>query len=130
MTAPIIETPRGSIAINAAGMAELKFNTQFQQRFQRQYSNAQKFMDSEVLRDCEPYTPLLTGMLIKSGILGTDIGSGRVKWIAPYARYQYWRKGQVGALTGHLRGPQWFERCKAANKTKWITGARKIAGGG
>ncbi len=124
-----IETPRGSIVLNATGKAELKFNSSFRNRWQGQYSAAQKFMDSEVLKDCEPYIPLRTGTLIKSGILGTDIGSGQVQWIAPYSKARYYSKSKVGTETGRLRGPQWFERAKAVRKTKWIAGARKIAGG-
>ena len=124
----MIETPRGAIVLNAAGKAELKWNTNFASKWTQRYSQAQKFMDSEVLRDCEPYIPLLTGMLIKSGILGTVIGSGTVKWIAPYARTQYYSPRKPGSITGPLRGPHWFERAKAVRKENWITGAKRIAG--
>lgn len=128
MTAPIIQTPRGTVVINENGKAELKFNTHFRNRWQRNYSDAQKFMDSEVLRDCEPYIPLQTGMLVMSGILGTDVGSGLVQWIAPYARAQYYRPGKPGSKTGRKRGPQWFERSKAVNKDHWVRGSKRIAG--
>lgn len=130
MTPPIIETPRGSIIINSATMkAELKFNPDFQPKWQRRYSAAQKFCDSEVLRLCEPYTPLRTGMLVMSSILGTDVGSGTVQWIAPYSRYQYYGKRAPGSETGPLRGPYWFERMKAVSGETIIAGARRIAGG-
>lgn len=131
MTAPIIETPKGKIIIGPDGKAELKWNTNFRQKWQRQYSDSQKFVDSEVLRLSEPFTPLLTSMLIKSGILGTDIGSGTVKWIAPYAKQQYYRGRQPGrSKTGPLRGAFWFERMKEIHAQKIISGARKIAGTG
>lgn len=125
----IIETPRGAIFATAGGKAELKWNTDFKPRWQRQYSAAQKFVDSEVLRLSEPYIPLLTGTLIKSGILGTDIGSGTVQWIAPYARKQYYLPRTPGSQTGRLRGPQWFERGKAVWGRALIAKARKMAGG-
>jgi hypothetical protein len=128
MTAPIIETPRGNISIQG-GKAVLAFNPDFQPKWQGRYSKAQKFVDSEVLRRSEPYTPLLTSMLIKSGILGTDIGSGTVQWIAPYARYQYYLNRKTKSTTGALRGSFWFERMKKAHGRKIIAGARKIAGG-
>jgi hypothetical protein len=129
MIPPIIETPRGVIVVTPSGKAELKFNAHFRNRWQSNYSDAQKYMDSAVLMDCEPYVPLLTSMLIKSGILGTDIGSGQVKWIAPYAKAQYYKGRKPGTSnTGPLRGKLWFERSKAVNKNKWISGARKIAG--
>jgi len=130
MPAPVIETPRGKIILTPEGKAELVWNTNFRQKWQRQYSAAQKFVDSEVLRLSEPFTPLLTGTLIKTGILGTDIGSGTVKWIAPYAKAQYYRKRNPGSQTGPLRGPLWFERMKAISRQKIISGARRIAGQG
>jgi hypothetical protein len=104
MASPVISTPRGSITVNKNGKAELVWNTTFNLKWQEQYSAAQKFIDSEILRLCEPFVPLLTGMMIMSGILGTDIGSGTVSWIAPYSRYQYYMKRGVGTQTGPLRG--------------------------
>ena len=130
MTPPKIETPRGQIIIGPNGKAELKFNPDFVPKWQGRYSEAQKYVDSEVLRLCEPYTPLLTGMLIKSGTLGTDIGSGTVQWIAPYAKAQYYGHRKPGSLTGPLRGPQWFARMKEVSGEKIITTARRIAGQG
>lgn len=127
MTPPKIETPRGSIVIGPNGKAELKFNTNFQPKWQKRYSEAQKFVDSEVLRLCNPLTPFRTGMLIKSGILGTEIGSGTVSWIAPYARRQYYTKRKHPSADPN-RGPYWFERMKAQWKQYLISGAKMIAG--
>lgn len=125
---PVIETPRGKVYITKGGTAKLEFNTNFRPKWQRRYSAAQMFVDSEVLRLSEPYTPMQTGMLIKSGTLGTDIGSGLVQWIAPYARYQYYSPRKPGSETGPLRGPYWFERMKAQHKRAIIAGARRLAG--
>jgi hypothetical protein len=130
MTPPRIETPRGSVFVTPAGKAQLVWNTNFQPKWQGHYSVAQKFVDSEVLRNCEPFVPLKTGMLIKSGILGTIIGSGLVSWIAPYAKPQYYLRHRRPSQTGPLRGSFWFERAKAVYKHAWIAGARKLAGGG
>lgn len=127
---PRIETPRGAVVVTKAGKAELRWDTNFQPKWQKRYSAAQKFVDSEVLRLCEPYTPLRTGMLVKSGTLGTDIGSGWVVWIAPYARRQYYSTRKPGSETGPRRGPYWFERMKAVYKNQIIAGARRIAGTG
>lgn len=124
-----IQTPRGSITVGPNGKAELKWNTNFQPQWQRQYSASQKFVDSEILRLSEPLIPLLTGTLIRSGILGTHIGSGVVEWIAPYAKEQYYLPKKPGSRTGPLRGPLWFERFKQMHGKKVIAGAKKIAGG-
>ena len=109
--------------------AELKFDVHFRNRWQRNFSEAQKWLDNEVLVGCEPYIPLRTGFLIQSGILGTQIGIGQVQWIAPYAKAQYYSPRKPGSETGPLRGPFWFERAKAVFKDLWIAGARAIAGG-
>lgn len=129
-----IKTPKSQIiqikGKNNIMRAKLTFNPDFGSKQTGRYTRAQKYVDSEVLRQSDPYIPMKTGMLKKSGTLGTDIGSGLVKYIAPYARSQYYRKGKIGSQTGPLRGPQWFERMKAAVGKAIIQGAKKIAGGG
>ncbi len=130
MTHPKIETPKGQVIVNGNGKASLEWNANFQPAWQARYSAAQKFVDSEVLRLSEPYIPLRTSMLIKSGILGTEIGSGTVQWIAPYARAQYYSPRAPGSETGHLRGPHWFERMKQIHKDKILEGARRVAAKG
>ena len=108
-----------------SGSASLVFKTNFSKKWSEKYSAAQKHVDSEVLRLSEPFTPLLTGTLIKSGSLGTDIGSGEVQWVAPYARAQYYAKRKPGSQTGPLRGPQWFQRMKAIYGQQIVDGAKK-----
>ncbi len=149
---PIITTPRGKVYVGKNGKAVLEWNANFAPKWSRRFSNAQKFVDSEVLRLCEPYTPMKTSMLIKSGTLGTTIGSGLVQWIAPYAKFQYYGKVMIGVesrsawakkgerkevterdLTYHgggLRGSFWFQRMKEVHGRQIIEGAKKIAGGG
>lgn len=133
-----ITTPRGKIFVTPQGKAELVWNPNFREKWGKRYSKAQVFLDSEILRLCDPFTPFRTGMLIKSGILGTDVGSGLVKWIAPYSRYQYYlvRKGskpgevKVGTETGPLRGPYWFHRMKQVFGRRLIKQVKKIIGRG
>lgn len=129
MAGPVIKTPRGKVFIGENGKAVLEFNTNFRPFWQRRFTAAQKFVDSEVLRLSEPYTPMLTGMLIKSGTLGTVPGQGVVKWIAPYARYQYYLKRKTKSETGPLRGSRWFHRMKISHRREILRGARKIAKG-
>jgi hypothetical protein len=112
----------------------------------------QRFIDQEVIRLMDPYTPQLNGVLIKSATLGTKIGSGDIKQNAPYARYQYYGKLMVSSVTGSAwshgeskvltdkdlqynksknsqAGPFWFERMKADKKEQILRGAQKVAGG-
>jgi hypothetical protein len=130
MTKPVIETPRGQVVTTKAGRARLIWNTKFVPKWQGNYTQAQKMVDSEVLRLSEPYTPLLTGTLVKTGILGTDIGSGTVQWIAPYSAAQYYSPRKPGSVTGALRGPYWFQRGKAVWGQALVKKARKMGGGG
>ena len=91
----------------------LKWNEEFTKKWQSKFDKAQKVIDSEVLRRCEPYIPLITGNLIKSGIAGTVIGSGEVIWLASYAKKVYYNpNATIGRPTGPLRGRYWFERMK------------------
>ena len=130
MTGPIIETPRGQIFQTKGGTAQLVWDANFRAKHQADYSQAQRFLDSEILRGCEIYIPLLTGTLIKTGILGTDIGSGEVQWIAPYAKAQYYSPRKAGSQTGPLRGPHWFSRWKAVSGRQVVAQARRLAGRG
>lgn len=141
----VIQTPRGSVVQyktkNGQVKARIEWNPNFGSKRTERFSKAQKFIDSEVLRLSDPYIPMQSGALRKSGQLATVIGSGVVVWNAPYARYQYYGKLMVGrapkTLTsidlqyhgGGKRGSMWFERMKIDHKKDIIQGAAKIAGG-
>ncbi len=137
-----IETPKGTIIKTKNGKAQLTWNPNFTDKWQGQYTAAQKFVDSEVLRLSDPYIPMQSGMLKKSGILGTTIGSGEVVWNAPYSRYLYYGKVMVGRapkvvttknLTyrgAPMRGAFWFERMKKDKGKQILDKAALIAGGG
>lgn len=92
----------------------------------------QKTIDSEVLRRSDPYVPMDTGALKKSGILGTQIGSGEVVYNAVYADENYYHnagKGKQGTAKGGLRGKFWFERMKADHLADILKTAKDAAGG-
>ncbi len=84
----------------------------------KRFSKAQKVLDSEVLRRCDPYVPMDTGNLKRSGITGTVIGSGEIVYTAPYARRQYYSTHfrHKRANKSGLRGAYWFERMKVDQK--------------
>jgi hypothetical protein len=112
----------------------------------------QKYIDQEVIRLMDPYTPNLSGALIKTATISTKIGSGEIKQVAPYARYQYYGKLMVSSITGSawshgeskvltdkdlqhnksknaLAGSFWFERMKADKKEQILREAKRLAGG-
>lgn len=47
----------------------------------------QKFIDSEVIRLCDPKVPFRTGVLKHSPMIASVIGHGLVIYATPYARY-------------------------------------------
>ncbi len=114
-----IESPRGAVVSTSGGMAKLEWNPGFAKQKSESFSKAQSYVDSECLRRMNPLTPRLSGALIKSGTLGTVIGSGSIEYLAPYARRQYYE---------NKTKPLWFEKMKAANKDAILKGAEKIAG--
>lgn len=78
-------------------------------RVMRKLYWTQQVIDSEVLRRCDPLVPFKTGGLKRSGITGTKIGSGVIRYTAPYAKRQYYwgRPAKYGQ-----RGRKWFGRMK------------------
>lgn len=111
-----IETPRGFIKhkVTAKGKVttELKWNPGFISILEENHKSAQDYLSSEVLRTSTKFVPKVTSMLIKSGELGTEAGTGEVAWIAPYAWRQYHlvnRKTTQNINTPN-GGPYWFDR--------------------
>ncbi len=88
----------------------------------------QQYIDSEVLRLCDPLVPFDTGALKQSGIIHTKIGSGEVRYRTPYARRWYYMPASFNGAPD--RGNYWFERMKNnGGKEQILNGAAKIAGG-
>lgn len=114
----VIQTPRGTIYTQASKggrvSSKLEWNPDFKPKKEKDFSNAQEFVDSECIRRMNPDTPRLTGVLAKSATLGTTIGSGEINQIAPYSRRQYYE---------HKEKSYWFERMKNRNKDSILKGA-------
>lgn len=126
-----ITTPRGALkqVSTAAGgvTARLVWGAGFAVQRAMMFGQVQCFVDSEVLRLMQPYTPLRTGMLIKSATLGTVIGSGRIKQTTPYAARQYYTTATTRSYDPR-RGAYWFERMKIDQKGIILRGAAQRAG--
>ena len=65
------------------------------------------------------------GFLKTSGKLGTSIGSGEVKYTAPYAAYQYYDTAETRSYDAN-RGAKWFERMKTSEKDDILRGMKQI----
>lgn len=116
----------------------LQFNTRitvnkarYEARMQPRYKEAQEWLDNEVLKDNDKYVPMRTGAAVRSGQTGTNIGSGEVKYIVHYARKIYYGTSMRFSKAKHPQATAlWFEKSKAVNKPKWLSGVNKILGGG
>ena len=112
-------------------MIDLKgsFEWHDRKRLPDNYKRAQAYLDNAVLKDTDKYVPMRTGILARSGMLGTRIGSGVIEYIAPYAKKLYNGVNIRFSKSRHpLAQAKWFEASKAVNKQSWLTGVRRIAG--
>lgn len=84
----------------------------------------QQYVDSEVMRLMSDYMQKLSGTMIESMVIATNIGSGEVVVNVPYAQ-----KVSKRGKTKGLRGPHFFERMKADHRDDILEGAAKLSGG-
>ena len=109
-----IVTSRGTLLTNAHGDAVIEWSGGVR-RMERQYSSIQKFIDNTVVRYMNPYIPMRTGILAKSVILGSRMGSGELVFVAPYSRKVYYSENMRFSKSRHrLAQAKWVEGMKAA----------------
>lgn len=84
----------------------------------------QIFVDNECIRQMEPYTPFLNGVLQISPLVFTDVGSGRIIQNTPYARYQYYGHLMVDPIThkGCFYDPKTGRKWSRPGVKKVLTG--------
>ena len=145
------KTADGSLKI------EIIYSKKFADEMNARLDFIQKVVDSEVIRYTTPYVPFQSGMLAKSAVLHTVIGSGEVVYATPYARYLYYGIKYApsfpivkdGVLVGFysppkkyptneplqystafnpLAGAFWFERMKKDKGDAILRAAQKAAG--
>ena len=85
--------------VNRSGF-RLVWNKSFGKDKTRMFDRTQAYIDSECIRLMVRYTPAKNNVLSKSPTLGTRIGSGRIYYQSPYARYQYYGFLMVSSVTG------------------------------
>lgn len=118
----VIRTPNDTNVHTQFCNARLAWNRTFGPQRTDLFRKTQEYVDSSVLRYCDPLVPMRTGVLKRSGVLGTVIGTGLVRYIAPYAKKQYYENRGTGQ-----RGKMWFERMKGKRKKTILKGAAKFA---
>lgn len=121
----MIVNERGTLRQTRNGGSVIRWNGNFRQRQEQSFDRLQTFIDSTVIRHMDAYVPFRTGILKKSVILGSRIGSGELVYIAPYARKQYYLSGRRHSRG--LRGSKWFHRMWAARKDTITREVREYA---
>lgn len=86
--------------------------------------HTQLYIDSEILKRSDPLVPMKTGSLKRSGITGTRVGTGVIKYTAPYAKPQYFK----GKASGQ-RGRKWVKRMWLSQGKQIIKSANKKLNG-
>ncbi|GFI44229.1 hypothetical protein IMSAGC018_01910 [Lachnospiraceae bacterium] len=112
-----IYQPRDKTMTVEGMTVKMKWSSAFARERAGQFDRRQAFIDSECVRRMAPDTPRLKGMLIKSAIQGTKIGSGEIHQDRRYARRQYYE---------HKEKSYWFERMKNRDKDQILEGAKRI----
>lgn len=118
-----ITTERGTLFVSASGKAIIRWNNGAPPT-QESFGKLQIYIDNTVVRHMDAYVPMRTGMLKKSVILGSRMGSGELVFIAPYAHKRYY--SQNGRLVGK-RGSRWFQRLWAARRDAVIREVKNYA---
>ena len=87
----------------------------------------QLFLDTEIIKQCEPYVPMDEGILKKSPLYASEMGHGKIIYDTPYAKKMYYAPDDWNFQNGPLRGPNWMERMWEARGKEIIRGAQKLA---
>ena len=122
-------------------------------RFEKQFQEAQYYLDSQIMNDMVPYMPHRDGNFVNVTRLQSAAlaGSGKVVAAAPpMGRFLYEGKVMVDPVTGSpwaRKGakkvvterpltysnpkatPHWFDTAKDAHGKAWVKGVKRIAGG-
>ena len=144
------ESIRQPLNFQADGM-NFTWDRNFSRERNTNFNDVQKYIDSECIRLMAQYTPMQTGMLQRNAITSIRIGSGKITYNSPYARYQYYGKLMVSSVTGsawarygeskvltatdlnyskrqHPKAQKlWFETMKTNHKQQILRGAAAIS---
>lgn len=123
-------------------------------RFEKQFQEAQYYLDSQIMNDMVPYMPHRDGNFVNVTRLQSAALAGSGKVVAgapPQGRFLYEGKVMVDPVTGSpwaRKGakkvvterpltysnpkatPKWFDTAKEKHGKSWVKGVKRIAGGG
>ena len=87
----------------------------------------QLFVDTEIIKHCDPYVPMKQGILMESPLYASEIGHGKIIYDTPYAKRMYNAPDDWKFQNGPLRGPNWVTRMWADRGDEIMQGAAKLA---
>lgn len=123
-------------------------------RFEKQFQDAQYWLDGQVMNDMVPYMPHRDGIFVNLTRMRSAALQGTGKVVAgapPQGRFLYEGKVMIDPVTGSpwaRKGakkvvterpltysnpkatPHWFDTAKEAHGKAWVKGVKRIAGGG
>lgn len=123
-------------------------------RFEKQFQDAQYWLDGQVMTDMVPYMPHRDGIFVNLTRMRSAALQGTGKVVAgapPQGRFLYEGKVMIDPVTGSpwaRKGakkvvterpltysnpkatPHWFDTAKDAHGKSWVKGVKRIAGGG
>lgn len=123
-------------------------------RFEKQFQEAQYYLDGQVMNDMVPYMPHRDGIFVNLTRMRSASLQGTGKVVAgapPQGRFLYEGKVMIDPVTGSpwaRKGakkvvterpltysnpkatPHWFDTAKDAHGKEWVKGVKRIAGGG
>lgn len=123
-------------------------------RLEKQFQEAQFWLDGQVMNDMVPYMPHRDGAFVNLTRMRSAALQGTGKVVAgapPQGRFLYEGKVMVDPVTGSpwaRKGakkvvterpltysnpkatPHWFDTAKEAHGKSWVKGVKRIAGGG
>lgn len=123
-------------------------------RFEKQFQDAQYWLDGQVMNDMVPYMPHRDGTFVNLTRMRSAALQGTGKVVAgvpPQGRFLYEGKVMIDPVTGSpwaRKGakkivanrpltysnpkatPRWFDTAKDKHGKSWVEGVKKIAGGG
>lgn len=85
----------------------------------RQASQYGQFAVSEqALKDCNYYCKQDTGALISSSLIHSDLNNGILRWVTPYAEYQY-KLPATRRTKNPNAHPEWCQTAQSNHAGQW-----------
>ena len=83
-------------------------------------------LSEEILNDCNQYCKEDTGALIQSSLIHSRPKEGKLVWLTPYAKRQYWEIRTAYKDKNPKATWKWCEAAKVACREKWRLQAQRL----